>query len=261
MRKTILKTELKIIITLAAINALHYLLGDYFSDNLFRISQASSSINFFSYHFSSFLAFVNYFTGQWTIPWGLTYAVAYIAIFSRRNDISDVIMPLYMIISFVGISYFVFPDSLGAGIYFLIKSYLNSVILLMVTLLCLGFSVYVCAKDSFKKTVAAVTELFETWVDFFKLLKRFYDASAELVRNRVTLPKFKKHYFIEKRIDKILRGENKAPAPAAVQIAQGPTWQPIKEEVEAMVDENNEGAITAEQEIKKPIKKKKIDKT
>ena len=116
MNTKILKYELFTLFFLTIITLVVFYYRDTLPDNYLSISSASSS-GFFSYYGTSFLNFINYYSGPWVFVPCAIFTSFYVLIFSKRADWIDALNIFSLsIFSLLTIFYFQ-PSLLGAGLY------------------------------------------------------------------------------------------------------------------------------------------------
>ncbi len=116
MNTKILKYELFTLFFLTIITLVVFYYRDTLPDNYLSISSASSS-GFFSYYGTSFLNFINYYSGPWVFIPCAIFTSFYVLVFSKRADWIDALNIFSLsIFSLLTIFYFQ-PSLLGAGLY------------------------------------------------------------------------------------------------------------------------------------------------
>ncbi|AUN96747.1 cell division protein FtsK [Bacteriovorax stolpii] len=116
MNTKILKYELFTLFFLTIITLVVFYYRDTLPDNYLSISSASSS-GFFSYYVTSFLNFINYYSGPWVFVPCAIFTSFYVLVFSKRADWIDALNIFSLsIFSLLTIFYFQ-PSLLGAGLY------------------------------------------------------------------------------------------------------------------------------------------------
>ncbi len=142
-----------------------YVLGSFFTsffvDSSLRITSESNSFNFLSYFFGSYFAYINYVTGTWIIGFFLVYSFFYFIIFKKRQHWSNPLAFPILILSFIGLSFIFSPNSLGNGIYFVLKKQIDESYLIISTIIFSLFAFYICIGESFLKNLDFIKEFSE----------------------------------------------------------------------------------------------------
>ncbi|MEA9356534.1 DNA translocase FtsK [Bacteriovorax sp. PP10] len=116
MNTKILKYELFALFFLTIITLVVFYYRDTLPDNYLSISSASSH-GFFAYYGTSFLNFINYYSGPWVFIPCAVFTSFYVLVFSKRADWIDALNIISLsIFSLFTIFYFQ-PGLLGAGLY------------------------------------------------------------------------------------------------------------------------------------------------
>ncbi len=116
MNTKILKYELFGLFFLTIITLVVFYYRDTLPDNYLSIS-SSSSHGFFAYYGTSFLNFINYYSGPWVLIPCAIFTSFYVLVFSKRADWIDALNIISLsIFSLFTIFYFQ-PGLLGAGLY------------------------------------------------------------------------------------------------------------------------------------------------
>lgn len=116
MNTKILKYELFALFFLTIITLVVFYYRDTLPDNYLSISSTSSH-GFFAYYGTSFLNFINYYSGPWVFIPCAVFTSFYVLVFSKRADWIDALNIISLsIFSLFTIFYFQ-PGLLGAGLY------------------------------------------------------------------------------------------------------------------------------------------------
>lgn len=116
MNAKILKYELFSLFFLSIITLVVFYYRDNLPDNYLAISSSSSS-GFFAYYGTSFLSFVNYYTGPWVFVTCAFFTAFYVFLFSRRADWVDALNIITLSLFSLWTAYYLQPTLLGAGLY------------------------------------------------------------------------------------------------------------------------------------------------
>jgi S-DNA-T family DNA segregation ATPase FtsK/SpoIIIE len=211
----------------------YLLLHSSLPNNAFVISSDEQAMFGFTYYLSTGLAYINYFTGPWIIPFYIVYSFFYYTVFRKRVHWTDHFQLFVLMASVLGICYIFFPHSLGDGIYFLLRKKMQQSVVVMTTFVTLISAIYICVNDSFISDIARIRRILQSISNFagkliHPFVRAFYQA-ADWVRgklNKTTL----KH-----QVSTLLKGEDRVPLPARTY-----EWQPIKEVEEAATEEIEE---------------------
>lgn len=130
MEKKILKSQLYVLFILTTLNLIYFYYREILPDNYFEISYQNQSINFISYYFFTLLANFGYWCGIWVTVSFIGFAVFHNFFLEKKNNFKNqtvviVLLPLTLLIC-----YFVLPESLGEGLYFLLKENTSTLMLL-----------------------------------------------------------------------------------------------------------------------------------
>lgn len=116
MNAKILKYELFTLFFLTIVTLVVFYYKDTLPDNYLSISSTSSA-GFFSYYGTSFLSFINYYSGPWVLVPCAVFTSFYVMLFSKRADWIDALNVFSLsIFSLLTIFYFQ-PALLGSGLY------------------------------------------------------------------------------------------------------------------------------------------------
>ncbi len=117
----ILKYELFTLFFLTVVTLVVFYYRDTLPDSYLSISSTSSS-GFFAYYGTSFLNFINYYSGPWVFIPCAIFTSFYVLVFSKRADWIDALNIFSLsIFSLLTIFYFQ-PSLLGAGLYQILDS-------------------------------------------------------------------------------------------------------------------------------------------
>ncbi len=156
MQKSILKAQLYFLFVLTLLNLIYFYYHDALPDHYFEITYQNNSINFVTYYFISLLANFGYWCGVWITLSFVTFAVLQSLVFNKKNDVKSSIVIAALLPLTLFLSYLIFPESLGEGLFFLIKE--NSSffgIFVSVLFLSLSFFYLVSEKHFFKTSTYA----------------------------------------------------------------------------------------------------------
>ncbi|MCT4643334.1 MAG: DNA translocase FtsK [Bacteriovoracaceae bacterium] len=117
MAKKLYKYQILILFVLTLINAYYFFFSNSLPDNALEITSNTNSVFGLSYYFSSFVAYVSFFTGPWIIFSFLATCFAYSFVVSRRDKDIDIAIPTILFTFFLSTFYLLTPKLLGKGLY------------------------------------------------------------------------------------------------------------------------------------------------
>ncbi|MGZ3789320.1 MAG: DNA translocase FtsK [Bacteriovorax sp.] len=121
MNTKILKYELFTLFFLTITTLVVFYYRDTLPDNYLSISSISSP-GFFAYYGTSFLSFINYYTGPWVLIPCTLFTIFYVFLFSKRADWIDALNVISLSMFCVWTVYYLQPTLLGAGLYQILSS-------------------------------------------------------------------------------------------------------------------------------------------
>lgn len=153
MNAKIQKIELFILFTLSLISVLAFSFGAQFGDNVFQITSDSNSVGFFSYYLSSFVIYLEFFTGLWVLSAFFIFTLFYAFLFSKRDHVIDsiVVLPLMGVCLFT--SYIFAPSMVGEGLGLILRQEVGIFLALLFDFLCLVAFLAGAFRASFKDRV------------------------------------------------------------------------------------------------------------
>jgi len=152
MEKKILRAQLYSLFILTTLNLVYFYYRDNLPDNYFDISYQNESINFFTYYFFSLLANFGYWCGIWVTVSFITFAVLHSFVLTKKKDIKNQIVIATLLPLTLGICYFILPETLGEGLFFLIKENISALTLLACTFMFGASFFYLVSEKNFFKT-------------------------------------------------------------------------------------------------------------
>ena len=114
MNTKILKYELFTLFFLTITTLIVFYYRDTLPDSYLSIS-SQSEYGFFAYYSTSFLNFINYYSGPWVLVPCVVFTSFYVLVFSKRADVIDAINIFSLLIFSLLSIYFIQPSMLGAG--------------------------------------------------------------------------------------------------------------------------------------------------
>jgi DNA segregation ATPase FtsK/SpoIIIE, S-DNA-T family len=151
MEKKILRVQLYTLFILTTLNLIYFYYRDSLPDNYYEITYQNESINFFTYYLFSLVANFGYWCGIWVTVSFLTFALLNSFVLSKKKDTKNQIVIAALVPLTLGLSYLLLPETLGEGLYFLIK---ENVDLITICLSVLFFGVsffYLVSEKNFYK--------------------------------------------------------------------------------------------------------------
>ena len=133
MISKILKFELVALFFLTVLSFISFYYYASLPDNTFFISSVEEEVTFFSYYFSSLVTTVGFFFGPWVFFSFATFGIFYSFVYSKRSFLLDEFIFIVLAIVFLGFSNYFYPIFLGDGIAHLIKLYIGSTNLLILS--------------------------------------------------------------------------------------------------------------------------------
>lgn len=177
MEKKIIRIQLYFLFTLTALNLLYFYYRDALPDNYYEISYENHSINFFTYYFFSLLANFGYWCGIWVTLSFIVFALLNSFVLSKKKDPKNQIIILTLIPLTLGLSYLMIPESLGDGIFYLVREYFGTLAVLS-SVLFFGVSFYYLVSE--KHFFKTCRWLEKQGIAFFNMIK---DADYSALQN------------------------------------------------------------------------------
>lgn len=152
MEKKIIRVQLYTLFVLTAINLLYFYYRDNLPDNYYEISYLNSSINVFTYYFFSILANFGFWCGIWVTLSFIAFAILNTLVFTKKNDTKYQLVLVTLLPLTLGLSFFLLPESLGDGLYFLLQENVGTLVILSSMLFCSVAFFYLVSEKHFFKT-------------------------------------------------------------------------------------------------------------
>jgi len=160
MNTKILKYELFILFFLTVVTLFVFYYRDALPDNYLSITSAESSSGFFAYYSTSFLNFINYYSGPWVFIPCAIFTSFYVMVFSKRADLIDVFNIFFLSTSSLFLIYFIQPSLLGLGLYQVLNSYFSGLGMFTLFAVSLVLFLWGAFRGDFVETVkSAATEI------------------------------------------------------------------------------------------------------
>ncbi|MGE3608959.1 MAG: DNA translocase FtsK [Bacteriovoracaceae bacterium] len=141
MEKKILRAQLYTLFILTTLNLIYFYYRDNLPDNYYEISYQNDSINFFTYYFFTLLANFGYWCGIWVTASFVTFALLHSFVLTKKRDFKNQIVIATLVPLTLGLCYLIIPETLGEGLYFLIKENL-SLLTIIFTVMFFGASFF-----------------------------------------------------------------------------------------------------------------------
>ena len=152
MEKKILRAQLYSLFILTTLNLVYFYYRDNLPDNYYEITYSNQSINFFTYYFFSLLANFGYWCGIWVTVSFITFAILHTFVLTKKKDVKNQIVIAVLLPLTLVMSYLVIPETLGEGLFFLIRENI-SLLTLVSSVLLLGTAFfYLVSEKKFFKT-------------------------------------------------------------------------------------------------------------
>lgn len=152
MEKKILRVQLYTLFIITTLNLVYFYYRDSLPDNYYEITYQNSSINFATYYFFSLLANFGYWCGIWVAVSFIVFALLNSLVFTKKNDIKNRIVVAVLLPLTLGTCYLLIPESLGEGLYFLLRENVSSIAVALSVLFFAGSFFYLVSEKHFFKT-------------------------------------------------------------------------------------------------------------
>lgn len=152
MEKKILRAQLYSLFILTTLNLVYFYYRDNLPDNYFDISYQNESINFFTYYFFSLLANFGYWCGIWVTVSFITFAILHTFVLTKKKDVKNQIVIATLLPLTLGLCFFILPETLGEGLFFLIKENISALTLVACTFMFGASFFYLVSEKNFFKT-------------------------------------------------------------------------------------------------------------
>ncbi len=168
MEKKILRAQLYTLFILTTLNLIYFYYHDALPDNYYEITYQNSSINIFTYYFFSLLANFGYWCGIWITLSFVTFALLHSFVLTKKKDIKNQIVVAALLPLTLSLCYLILPETLGEGLYFLVKENI-SILSLLFSVLFFGASFfYLVSEKKFFKTCKYIWKQIMNFVSFVK---------------------------------------------------------------------------------------------
>ncbi len=168
MEKKILRVQLYTLFILTTLNLIYFYYRENLPDNYYEIALQNQSINFFTYYFFSLLANFGYWCGIWVTISFVAFAVLHSFVLTKNKDFKNQIVIAALLPLTLFLCYLIFPETLGEGLYFLLKENL-SVLTVVSSVFILGASFfYLVSEKKFFKTCSYLKKKIVILFNFIK---------------------------------------------------------------------------------------------
>lgn len=137
---------------LTTLNLIYFYYRDNLPDNYYEIAYQNQSINFFSYYFFSVLANFGYWCGIWVTVSFVTFAVLHSFVLNKKKDFKNQIVIAALLPLTLLVCYLILPETLGEGLYFLLKENLSFLTIFSSVLIFSASFFYLVSEKKFFKT-------------------------------------------------------------------------------------------------------------
>ena len=168
MEKKILRVQLYTLFILTTINLIYFYYRDNLPDNYYEITYQNQSINFFTYYFFSLLANFGYWCGIWVTVSFVTFAVLHSFVLNKKKDFKNQIVIAALLPLTLFLCYLILPETLGEGLYFLVKENLSLLSILSSVLIFGASFFYLVSEKNFFKTCKYIWKKMVAFATFVK---------------------------------------------------------------------------------------------
>ena len=251
MEKKILRAQLYSLFILTTLNLIYFYYRDNLPDNYYEISYQNQSINFFTYYFFSLLANFGYWCGIWVTVSFITFALLHTFVLTKKKDIKNQIVIAALLPLTLGLCYFLIPETLGEGLFFLIRENISS--------LTLATSIFLFGASFF--FLVSEKNFFKTCRFVWKKILSFVSMLRDLNITSIQKIEYKKwpELFKSKAMELIARFRQEdavaATAPAKLKITDSPKIKgsSIPKPLPEVVDEIDEEEEIEDEEIEDEV--------
>lgn len=152
MEKKILRAQLYSLFILTTLNLIYFYYRDNLPDNYYEITYHNQSINIFTYYFFSLLANFGYWCGIWITVSFVTFALMHTFVLTKKSDIKNQIVIAALLPLTLGLCYLILPETLGEGLFFLIKENIGTLTLITSLAIFAASFFYLVSEKNFFKT-------------------------------------------------------------------------------------------------------------
>lgn len=177
MEKKIIRAQLYTLFILTTLNLIYFYYRDILPDNYYEITYHNQSINFFTYYFFSLLANFGYWCGIWITVSLVTFAILHSFVLNKKKNIKNQFVIAALLPLTLFLCYLILPETLGEGLFFLVKENLSLLTVLFSVVLFGTSFFYLVSEKHFFKTCKYILKYL---MDFSNMLK---DADYSAIKN------------------------------------------------------------------------------
>lgn len=249
MEKKILRAQLYTLFILTTLNLIYFYYRDNLPDNYYEITYHNTHVNVLSYYFFSLLANFGYWCGIWVTSSFIVFAILHSFVLTKKRDPKNQIVIAALVPLCLSLCYLLLPETLGEGLYFLIKEYMGPITMVSCMFFFgISFFYLVFEKKFFKtcnwfwKQIISIAQSFRDLdfssfkkFDFNKLTEFFRDCATQLVARFKSTPETAP--VAAKPKLKITESAKVTEAPVQRSLPVEPVKEEEIEEEEELVDE------------------------
>ncbi|HXH30037.1 MAG TPA: DNA translocase FtsK [Bacteriovoracaceae bacterium] len=152
MEKKILRYQLYALFIFTTLNLVYFYYKESLPDNYYEISSQNTSINSFTYYLFSTLANFGFWCGIWVTVAFLVFAGLHSFVLTKKKDIKNQIVIAALLPLTLGLCFILLPETVGEGLYFLIRENLSAVTIVLSILFFGASFFYLVSEKQFFKT-------------------------------------------------------------------------------------------------------------
>ena len=168
MEKKILKAQLYTLFILTTLNLIYFYYRETLPDNYFEITYQNQNINIFTYYLFSMLANFGYWCGIWITVSFIVFALLHSFVLTKKRDVKNQIVIAALLPLTLCLCYFLLPETLGEGLFYLIREYVSAFTLVTSILLFGASFFYLVSEKKFFKTCRYIWSSLE---NLFSMIK------------------------------------------------------------------------------------------
>jgi S-DNA-T family DNA segregation ATPase FtsK/SpoIIIE len=152
MEKKILRVQLYSLFILTTLNLIYFYYRDNLPDNYYEIAYQNQSTNIITYYLFSLLANFGYWCGIWVTLSFITFSLLHTFVFTKKKDIKNQAVIAVLLPLTLALCYLLLPETLGEGLFYLMKENISVLTLVSSVLLLSGAFFYLVSEKQFFKT-------------------------------------------------------------------------------------------------------------
>lgn len=157
LKNKILNIQIVALLLIVIANLINLYFGDVLPDNSLRISSSEPELSLIQYYFFSYVSYISYYTGKWIlIPCFLIFFIKRV-IFSKRELVTDIFAPIFIILFFYFATYTVIPSLLGEGLFYLSEETINIYLAVVSTVLFGVLVTFITFKGTLKSVIHTIS--------------------------------------------------------------------------------------------------------